>query len=233
MTSSTDGSSGATLPRFPLLAEPAELVVEIDAGPIIWPPEGAVQAGLDCNRTYANFTEATWGDVDEVLPFETGIILDAIARSSYERSYWDCLDDRDDEFFDLGYGVEIGVLAASLALNAAKCPTFMSCNGHGSYCADIDFWTRPHRAEILAEAALEAGVGLGNCDGGAMKVYSDDALGLIRFAMELRGRSSALRRARGRSLRHARPRASSAGSRTNRDRKQLGLFDFPSRKVER
>ncbi|MCA9610313.1 MAG: hypothetical protein KC619_32180 [Myxococcales bacterium] len=191
-------------PRFLLLREPQELAVEIDIGPISWPTEGVVRAGEDSNRTYANFTSATWGDVDHVLPIERALILEAISMAGGERSFWDCLDDHDDDFFEVGHGAEPCVLSAILALNAARCPTFMSCNGHGEHCAEVDFWTRPHLAHLLADAAHAARVGLGNCTDGAMKVYSDRALGLVDFAQEVRSRSSSFRQARGTSCRNKR-----------------------------
>ena len=183
--------------RFLLLREPQELAVESRHRAHLVATEGVVRGGTDSNRTYANFTSATWGDVDHVLPMERALILDAISMAGDERSFWDCLDDHDDDFFEVGHGVEPCVLSAILALNAARCPTFMSCNGHGEHCAEVDFWTRPHLAHLLADAAHAARVGLGNCTDGAMKVYSDRALGLVDFAQEVRSRSSIFRQARG------------------------------------
>jgi hypothetical protein len=75
--------------------------------------------------------------------------------------------------FEAAYGLDFGTAAATLALNAAGCPTIMSCNGHGRSEPYVGFWLPVAKLALLEEAAAAAGVGLGNSINGAVAVYSD------------------------------------------------------------
>lgn len=198
--------------------DPDEVEVHIDAAPIIWPAEGTIRAGEGSNRTFEDFSGAQWGDVDEIIEIEAEALRDCMRDAPAPDVFWDRAHDHaDDLYADYGITLDFGLAAAVLALNAARCPTRMSCNGHGREPAYIDFWTRPERAPLLAEAARAAGVGLCNCEEGGMVVYSDEADGLHRFAAELRARSGAFRRV------HAPRRTRAAG----RPRRRSGADDSP------
>ncbi len=184
-------------PAVLLRHEPDEVEVTIDPAPIEWPAEGVLRAGEDSNRSFADFGGAQWRDVDEILEVEGEALRECVEGDPDPDTFWERAGDHADDLYEShGLVLDFGVAGAVFALNAARCPTRMSCNGHGREPAYVDFWTRPERAPLLADAAKAAGVGLCNCVGGGMVVYSDLAEGLHRFAVEIRRRSALFRKVR-------------------------------------
>ncbi len=107
-----------------------------------------------------------------------------------EEELWERLDACQDEFLeeyaDFDTGLDLMVITATLALNAAGCPTRMSCNGHGRQLAYVDFWIRSPNVARVCGAANRSGIGLCNCDSGGLIAETDEPMGFLRFARELR-----------------------------------------------
>src|SRR5260370_11249139 len=60
------------------------------------------------------------------------------------------------------YSLDFGTASATLVLNAAGCPTIMACSGHQTGYPYMPFWLPIVNLPLLAEAAREAGIGLGD-----------------------------------------------------------------------
>jgi hypothetical protein len=164
-----------------------EVTVGLDTTELRWPRDFATASE---NNQYIDLTRTTWGEVDDVLTGESELIADLL-RENPGRVLVD-LEDLVDEaaFRALGMPMDLGTCAATLALNAAGCPTISACAGHVAGYPYIAFWTRASAKPLLIDAATAAGVGLGNAHHGAAEVFTnpDDAMGLLRFAQELRRR---------------------------------------------
>lgn len=175
-----------------LLAKPFLVSVEVNPDLLQW-PEDVIDAGNAENRSFADFSDATWADTDLAIDAEADRLERCLAKATAPGEYWAAVDDLDDEMYEDfdNAGLEFGVGATVFALNAAQCPTCISCNGHGREAAWVDFWTTPDRVPLLCDLAKRAGVGLNNNEGGTLVVYSDEADGLLRFAKELRANAHA------------------------------------------
>lgn len=104
----------------------------------------------------------------------------------------------DESAFIEGAFLDLGTAAATLALNAAGCPTISSCNGSHGHRYDyptVAFFAPEAKLTLLRQAAEAARVGLLTDDEGWVEVFSDVPDGLLRFAAEMRTRSSAFRNA--------------------------------------
>lgn len=165
-----------------------EVTVGLDTTELRWPRDFATASE---NNQYIDLTRTTWGEVDDVLMGESELIADLL-RENPSGVLVD-LEDLVDEaaFGALGVPMDLGTCAATLALNAAGCPTISACAGHVAGYPYIAFWTRASAKPLLIDAATAAGIGLGNAHHGAAEVFTnpDDAMGLLRFAQELRRRA--------------------------------------------
>lgn len=189
-------------PRFDV-----EITVGVDLEQVIW-PASAVQYGYDNNRSYINFRNARWRDVDQLIATEQRLLARCLTDAEDAEDFellWERAGeafeppDEQDDFPDLAesaYSLDFGTAAATLALNAAGCPTIMACSGHQTGYPYIAFWLPVVKLPLLEEAAREAGIGLGNAINGAVEVYSDAPDGLLRFAMAMRRRSAGFRQLR-------------------------------------
>jgi hypothetical protein len=109
----------------------------------------------------------------------------------------DCDNDDDDELEEALYGLDLGMASVVLALSAAGCIPFASCNGgpgHHEQLPLVVCWARPQRVLDLLEVADEVGCGLVNADERAVLVYADDVLKMLAFARILIGRRNRLRK---------------------------------------
>lgn len=171
-----------------LYARVPELYTNVDPLDLDWPRD---REGASGNREYEDFSNVTWADVDEVLAAEAALLKDT-ARQHPDSPLVDLFDEVDPiDFAELGLPFDFGVCSATLALNAAGCPTTTSCAGHFDGYPDIVFWTRPGWVSHLVAAASAAKVGIGNALHGTVEVFTqpEDVMGLVRFARELRARA--------------------------------------------
>jgi hypothetical protein len=190
-------------PRFGV-----EVRVQIDTGDLGWPGFGVDSYARSNCRTYENLTRARWRDVDAAVAIEDRLIGQCVDLASNGEEFADMFKDAEstfgelgdfdhDDFFEYAF-LDLGVASATLALNAAGCPTLTSCNGHYTGYPWIGFLCRPDKLPLVHEAANLAQVGLINADDGTVEAFSDRPDGLLAFAKELRRRSAQFRRIRSR-----------------------------------
>lgn len=199
---------------MPMSVEDQEFTISIDVEVerMGWPDEGPVAHGVGNNRSYEDLTHTRWSDVDTVIEEEIRL-LDRVALAGDEDRE-DALESAQEEFTApeaLGVILDLGVASATLALNAAGCPTITACNGHVTGYPYVAFWARKNRVELLSRLAREAGIGFGNADLGALEVYAPPKAlrAMVAFAKIVRHASTefrAIRSDRPRPTRPARPR---------------------------
>ena len=94
------------------------------------------------------------------------------------------------------YGLDIGVASTVVALSAARCIPFSSCNGgafggsHHEFHPVVAFFSRRQTAPLLLECAEETNSGLVSENTGNLVVYADDIRNIRAFACALIARSS-------------------------------------------
>lgn len=146
--------------------------------------DAADDAGLGCNRDYKDIRTTTWAEVDEVI---------AIERQRFEQSEaWGFMDSHEISELD------VGVAGATMALAAAGCIPFTSCNGgalggrHQEEYPLVAFYLPAGAVDLIMSAAEDAGVGLfQDRDYGTVHVFGREISHLHAFALALVARKAA------------------------------------------
>ncbi|MDP9053917.1 MAG: hypothetical protein M3N93_06390 [Acidobacteriota bacterium] len=161
----------------------------VDAGKLGWPTkdETGPDSGFGCNRAYDDLTGRSWADAQTVFELERDLM------SGIESEY-ESLDEesRETELLEAEMyldGLDLGVAATVIALSAAGCVPFSSCNA-GAFGGDhqeryplVAFYAPSNAVDLLLSAAAEAEIGL---DGGDYLIaYADDIRKLSAFAWAL------------------------------------------------
>jgi hypothetical protein len=84
--------------------------------------------------------------------------------------------------------LDLGVVSAVLALNAARCRTLYSCRGGDQHAASYPLITlraRPYVIPLLLQCADESNCGLVNAEQGAVELYANEVSSLVSFARTL------------------------------------------------
>ena len=195
-----------------------EIRRQVDMSELSWPARDrdlTDDSGVGCNRLYIDLRRMPWSEARRVLEIEEVHLLreDEVAvsgdiaggkpeqevrqRPTNDDTDVDNDDDEDDELYEELYGLDLGVASAVLALSAAGCIPFASCNGgpgHLELYPVVVCWARVQRVLDLLEVAEEAGCGLENANDGAVLVYADDVHKMLAFARILIGRRKGLRK---------------------------------------
>ncbi len=148
----------------------------------------AMRVGDVTNLRYEDLSAATWDDARAVLQAEQELL----------DSGFDPSDDDDDglavsEFSEVAFGLDPGVASSVLALCAAGCRTYSSCNGwpgHDEDYALVAFRCSSESVPKLLDLAEIAACGLENGYRGLLLLYANDIKDLMRFAGELISRSA-------------------------------------------
>ncbi len=147
----------------------------------------AMRVGDVTNVRYEDLSAATWDDARAVLQAEHELL----------DSGFDPSDDDDglavSEFSEVAFGLDPGVASSVLALCAAGCRTYSSCNGwprHDEDYALVAFRCSPKLVPKLLDLAEIAACGLENGYPGLLLLYANDVKDLMRFAGELISRSA-------------------------------------------
>lgn len=155
---------------------------------------------LDGNREYEpGMMASTWDDAAEALEVEQNRLVLSSTVTNDNQVETELDGDLDDwEAIALG-GLDVGVAAAVMALNAAGCVTSTSCRGHPAVAGDgrgyprIRFFADPSRASIVLEAALASGCGMEVDGEGVGLLYAPSIAETIAFAAEIIGRRDLFR----------------------------------------
>lgn len=165
-----------------------------------WPEHGEAgpsgeDAGFGGNRSYTDLRRMPWSEAHRIYAYES----DLIARIS-------SAEDPDDEYYvveDELYedpegilGLDIGVASAVVALSAARCIPFSSCNA-GAFGGDhhetyplVAFYARPAHAPLLIKYATKTDCGLENGSRGCVVLYAANVENIRKFAAEVISQSN-------------------------------------------
>ena len=161
-----------------------QLLIEqsIEPSILVWPSESDLASEGHFVRGYMDMRGLTWEDACETLTLERDILTRATGDLS---AAGESLSD--DEYHAL-YGLDVGVVAAVVALSAANCAPFTSCNGgvgHHEAHPCIGFCCRKGRVRNLLKAAEFARCGLVSRESGFVVLYADSVAPLLLFADKL------------------------------------------------
>lgn len=182
---------------------------DVDAQLLGWPEPGVADhdSGLGGNRLYCDLRGLSWTEGRRVYELETRLIA-RIEPSDDPENEWRVIEeelyDEPDEHL---YGLDLGVASTVVALSAARCVPFASCNAgafggrHQERYPLVAFFARPPMLDLLLDAAAAADAGLEIGDGGGLVAFADDVRSLRSLAAELIARRAAFRAVRLRSPR--------------------------------
>jgi hypothetical protein len=149
---------------------------------------------LDGNREYeSGFMQASWQEAAEALEIEQ----DRLARASFaseREEFEDLLDGELEDWEAMATGgLDVGIAAAVLALNAAGCLTSSSCRGHYWQEGDavrpwISVYSDPARRALIAQCAAQTGCGFAIDELGAALIFAPSIAEMIAFATALADR---------------------------------------------
>jgi hypothetical protein len=165
---------------------------------LFWPARRAAQEDgyLGGNHRYLALVKLSWLELEDILKFECEL-MERVGSAT------DPADEEDvvyDELLeeDVGLqGLDIGVASAVVALSAAGCIPFSSCNG-GAFGREhfedyplVAFYARAAALPLLLECAEHARVGLINGDEGELVLHADRIEKMVGFARAVSERARA------------------------------------------
>lgn len=163
-----------------------------------WPAPGDASAdsGLGCNRLYIDLRRLTWTEAKRVLALERQLIRKVESHAN-PIELEEFVAEELSAIGDSLYGLDVGVAAAVVALSAARCIPFNSCNGgafgghHQEVYPLVAFYTRNRSVDLIISAAEEANIGLYGQQ--FLVAYADDVRKLMDFSERLIKRSGSFR----------------------------------------
>ena len=163
-----------------------------------WPDRGtAGQDGLRCNRAYIDLRGLSWGQVQEVLDLEKRLVGILQVEGDFKHNLAQVNHELEELYEDAEeglFGLDLGVASSVVALSAARCIPFSSCNGgvfgdhHEETYPLVSFFVRPACVPLLLDIATESRVGIYNSDDGAV-VYGE-ILDMLSFAEHMYARQT-------------------------------------------
>lgn len=180
-----------------------EIERNVTAALLGWPEprEAETDSGLGGNRSYIDLRQLSWSEAKRVYAYEEKLIARIESADDPDEEY-EIIDEELYEDPEGIYGLDLGVASTVVALSAARCLPFASCNAgafggsHHESHPLVAFYGRAEMAGLLLECAEAAGAGLCNHDGGRLLVYAADIRHMRAFAhalIERRGAFRALR----------------------------------------
>lgn len=188
-----------------------DVVIErtVEARSLYWPAPG--EAGHDSavggNRHYEDMRGFTWTEARRVHELEQQLIGRIVAADDPDEEY-EAIDEELYEDPEGLIGLDIGVASSVVALSAARCLPFSSCNGgafggnHYESHPVVAFCAKAELVPLLLDCAEIADVGLITDTHGQVILYARDIRAMPAFARAVMDRSSAFREIRLSPLRH-------------------------------
>lgn len=180
---------------------PSRNVQALDPASLAWPEEAdAASDSLEANHYYmADVRLARWEDVDRVFERESEV-LPVLGAADNAEAEWESQSERicagadgvADEFF---CALDPGVASTVLALAAAGCIPFWSCNGgafggdHTSAVPIVKFFAKAEHVTVLAAASEKSGAKLHQDEHGRCAVSAEGVDVMRAFAFALRDAS--------------------------------------------
>jgi hypothetical protein len=151
--------------------------------------ERGEEDGLEGNHQYRDLRGFDWDEVEMAFGREAELMARLHAAADLEEEARQIDDERSEAFEpeDDLWGLDIGVIAATLALSALGATPVYSCNAggfggaHVAVVPHIAFYLPAARAAELLDLAEAADVGLDSVEGLA-RLYGRTDLDLHRFA---------------------------------------------------
>jgi len=105
------------------------IVREVDRSNLRWPERGeaADETGLGCNREYTDLRRLSWVEARRVYELESSLIYRLESATDIDDEYHAIEDELLEDYPGL-YGLDIGIASTVVALSAARCVPFSSCN---------------------------------------------------------------------------------------------------------
>lgn len=157
-----------------------------------WPSASQARdgSGFGGNRDYYDLRGQHWSDVGDVLREEHELIA-RIEQAEDPDEESELIEEEFTEDPGVMMGLDLGVASAVVALSAAGCVPFASCNGgafgglHHESHPLVAFLARREHVPLLLEAAERSGVGMESDEVGEVMVYADDIRRMPLFAAKL------------------------------------------------
>lgn len=177
----------------------------VDANCLKWPDRGEAggDSGLGCNRLYCDFRGFSWRTAMKTLVFENGLVARIESATDWE-SEAELIDEELYEDEEGLFGMDLGVASSVVALSAAGCIPFSSCNAgafggsHAEAYPLIAFYARRKHVNLLIDLAESAAAGLESDSHGFLVVYSNDVRVMRTFATILINARQSFQAVRGR-----------------------------------
>lgn len=180
-----------------------ELSRQVRIDELGWPEPGEATSEncLGCNRAYMDLRRFSWTDARRALA-EEGQLIARIENAEDPKEEYSIIEEDYDESGVALYGLDMGVASTVIALSAARCVSFSSCNAgalggnHHEVYPVVAFYARPEAANLLLEIAAEVDVGIENGEYGCLVMFSDDIRKFPKCAdamIHRRGEFNALR----------------------------------------
>lgn len=173
---------------------PVEIVRQLDAASLAsYDPEEADRGedgGFYGNQHFRDLRGVAWDQVVEALGREAALFQRFSNADDVDEEAELYEEERGEAFLpeeDL-WGLDVGVIAATLALSAMGCTTVSSCNAGGfggqhlAAFPYIAFFLPNDRVSAVLTFAERAGVGVDTVDGGIARLFADNDFGLHAFA---------------------------------------------------
>ena len=167
-----------------------EIVRRFEVSRLRWPARGQASdgTGLGGNLSYADFRRFSWSDTSRIINKEQELTrnIEVFADSEPDS---DSLAEEIIESERYLHGLDLGVASTVIALSAARCIPFSSCNGgafgdeHEEKFPLVAFFARPQMAELLNASAEEADIALQGEE--HLIAYANDVRKMQRFARAL------------------------------------------------
>jgi hypothetical protein len=125
-----------------------------------------------------------WSEAKRVFEVESELIERIEISEEPDEAY----DTIEDEIFDKLDGLDLGVASTVIALSAARCIPFSSCNAgvfgghHRESHPLVAFYARRPIAELVLACAYDSIAGLQTNENGCLVAYADDIRVLRQFA---------------------------------------------------
>ncbi|MBL8537035.1 MAG: hypothetical protein JNM59_06490 [Hyphomonadaceae bacterium] len=177
---------------------PSRNVRALNPPSLAWPDEeDAASDSLEANHYYISDVRlARWDDVAAVIARENEVLpsLDVAedAEAEWEKHSERIAAEADGVADDFFTSLDPGIASAALALGAAGCIPFWSCNGgafggdHSSASPVVKFFAKPAHVDLLAAAADKSGAVLEQDECGRCAVTADNVGIMQEFARAMR-----------------------------------------------
>lgn len=173
---------------------------KVETARLGWPEPGAAGArgmdeGFGGNRAYSDLRSLPWKEARRVLAREQALMARISVSDDPETEYDEITDELYEDSEGL-YGLDVGVAATVVALSAARCVPFSSCNGgsfggcHHELYPLVAFYARPAHVDLLVAAAEEANSGLEHGPRGCLVAFARNIEASVSFAAALIARRS-------------------------------------------